>query len=69
MILPMEHLCGGVTELEANIWEEMEKFMRSLTKMNYKRNCGTVFMETNLLGGKGRHTIVECFSLDMGMSF
>lgn len=65
MIAPLEHSTKGLPALEPNVWNEVEKFMKGIVKMNYKNGgCGTVFMETNVNMGKGRHTVLEAFRVD-----
>jgi len=37
LIVPMDHHTTGSPSLESNVWDEIDKFMKSLTKMNYKK--------------------------------
>lgn len=69
LIAPIEHSTKGLPALETNQWNEVEKFMKGITKMNYKMGgCGTIFMETNINMKKGRHTVLECFRVEAGRS-
>eukprot|EP01127_Copromyxa_protea_P015925 TRINITY_DN4655_c0_g1_i1.p1 TRINITY_DN4655_c0_g1~~TRINITY_DN4655_c0_g1_i1.p1 ORF type:complete len:387 (-),score=112.84 TRINITY_DN4655_c0_g1_i1:127-1287(-) len=65
MISPIDHCTKGLPALESNVWNEIEKFMKCITRMNYSQNgSGTIFMETNINMKKGRHTVLECFRVD-----
>lgn len=60
-IVPVEHHAGGMVSIDENVWDEVQNFMKSIVKMNYKRNAGTIFWETQMPSDEdeGRHSVVE----------
>uniref|UniRef100_A0A6B2LAU4 Cwf19-like C-terminal domain-containing protein n=1 Tax=Arcella intermedia TaxID=1963864 RepID=A0A6B2LAU4_9EUKA len=62
-IVPLLHHTGGMVSMEEDVWEEVEKFMKCLTKMNYKQKKGTVFFETVVHLKSEPHSIIECVPL------
>jgi len=60
LIVPLLHHSGGTVAMENDLLEEVLKFMKSLTKMNYKNKSGSIFLETVINLHHENHTFIEC---------
>eukprot|EP01130_Rhizamoeba_saxonica_P012769 TRINITY_DN5419_c0_g1_i2.p1 TRINITY_DN5419_c0_g1~~TRINITY_DN5419_c0_g1_i2.p1 ORF type:complete len:595 (+),score=144.73 TRINITY_DN5419_c0_g1_i2:297-2081(+) len=68
LIVPMEHHNGGSRNVDEDTWEEIQKYMKSLCKLNYQKGMGTVFIETNVpYKNQVHHTFIECIPFDREM--
>jgi len=63
IISPIIHQSGGTVSMEADLWLEVNEFMKCITRMNYKKNQGTLFIETFLDTKNDDHSIIECIPL------
>jgi len=68
IIAPIIHQSGGTVSMEADIWLDVLQFMKCVTKMNYKTNHGTLFLETVLDTKKDEHSTIECIPISAGVA-
>jgi len=57
------HQSGGTVSMEKDLWSEVNEFMKCITRMNYKKKQGTLFIETVLDVKNDDHSVIECIPL------
>jgi len=67
LIVPMGHCMAG-TEMDEDVWNEVQDYRKSLVKMYQSRGEDCVFFETAMGFKKHPHMVIECIPLpeDLG---
>lgn len=63
LLIPTRH-ATACTELDEDVWDEMDIFKQYLVQMWKAHNKGVVFMETVMNLRRNPHTVVHCIPLD-----
>lgn len=62
-LLPVRHVCA-CTEMDEDVWEEIQVFQENLVKMWAAQGKDAVFMETVYSVKKQQHTMIDCIPLE-----
>ncbi|XP_030633040.1 CWF19-like protein 2 [Chanos chanos] len=62
LITPLQHHCSA-TDLDEDVWAEIQLFRRALVKMFDSQGLDCVFMETHINPKSRRHMLYECVPL------
>ena len=67
LIVPMSHVASG-TQLDEDVWREVQEFRKALVKMFLAQGQDCVFMETAMGFKRHPHMVIECIPVpeDMG---
>ena len=67
LIVPMGHVSSG-TQLDEDVWNEVQEFRKALVKMFMARGEDCVFMETAMGFRRHPHMVIECIPVpeDLG---